>query len=49
VYSDEDLLRYITNVYAVLLTRGVRGTYVYVCDPLVRDHLAAQLGTIGYS
>lgn len=29
-YSDEDLLRYICNVYAVLMTRGIRGTFVYV-------------------
>jgi DUF2075 family protein len=39
VYSDDDLLWYIQNVYAVLLTRGIRGTYVYVHDPALRDHL----------
>ncbi|UYN84442.1 MAG: DUF2075 domain-containing protein [Microcella sp.] len=38
-YSDEDLLRYVCNVYAVLLTRGIRGTYVYVCDPTFRWRL----------
>lgn len=38
-YSDEDILRYVTNVYAVLLTRGIRGTYVYVCDPALRERL----------
>lgn len=38
-YTDEDLLRYITNIYGVLLTRGIRGTFVYVCDPDLRDHL----------
>lgn len=38
-YSDDDLLRYIANVYSVLLTRGIRGTYVYVCDKDLRDHL----------
>ncbi|MSZ89808.1 MAG: DUF2075 domain-containing protein [Actinobacteria bacterium] len=38
-YSDEDLLRYITNIYGVLLTRGIRGTYVHVCDPELRRHL----------
>lgn len=40
-YSDEDLLRYICNVYAVLMTRGVRGTYLYVCDPSLRSRLGA--------
>ena len=38
-YSDDDLLRYITNVYAVLLTRGIMGTYVYVCDVPLREYL----------
>jgi DUF2075 family protein len=40
-YSDEDLLGYIRNIYAVLMTRGVRGTYVYVCDTALREHLAS--------
>lgn len=39
VYTDDDLLRYITNIYAVLMTRGIRGTYVYVCDPPLREYL----------
>jgi DUF2075 family protein/DNA replication protein DnaC len=38
-YSDDDLLQFITNIYAVLLTRGIRGTYVYVCDPNLRKYL----------
>lgn len=38
-YSDEDLLRFITNIYSVLLTRGIKGTYVYACDPSLREHL----------
>ncbi|MCJ1689086.1 DUF2075 domain-containing protein [Rathayibacter sp. VKM Ac-2927] len=39
-YSDEDLLAYVRNIYTVLLTRGIRGTYVYVCDEALRAHLA---------
>ena len=39
VYSDTDLERYIKNIYAVLLTRGIRGTFVYVCDPALREYL----------
>ena len=38
-YDDDDLLGYIRNIYAVLLTRGIRGTYVYVCDRDLREHL----------
>lgn len=38
-YTDEDLLRFISNIYAVLLTRGILGTYVHVCDPALREYL----------
>jgi DUF2075 family protein len=38
-YTDDDLLRFVSNIYAVLLTRGIRGTYVYVCDPALRSYL----------
>ncbi|WP_413250217.1 DNA/RNA helicase domain-containing protein [Sinomonas flava] len=40
VYSDEQLLEYIVNIYGVLLTRGMLGTYVYVCDPTLRAYLS---------
>jgi len=39
--SDDDLLRFITQIYAVLMTRGIRGTYVYACDPGLREYLKA--------
>jgi DUF2075 family protein len=38
-YSDEDLLKYVKQIYRVLLTRGIYGTYIYVCDPDLRKHL----------
>jgi uncharacterized protein len=38
-YSNDDLLRFITQIYAVLMTRGIRGTYVYACDPALREYL----------
>lgn len=38
-YDDEDLLRYVTNIYKVLLTRAIKGTYVYVADPALRNYL----------
>ena len=40
-YSDDDLLRFITQIYAVLMTRGIRGTYVYACDAGMREYLKA--------
>jgi DUF2075 family protein len=39
-YTDDDLLAFIANIYAVLLTRGMRGTYLYVCDPALRLYLS---------
>lgn len=36
-YTDADLLRFVQNVYGVLMTRGIRGTFVYVCDPVLRE------------
>ena len=38
-YTDDDILQFVKNIYAVLLTRGVLGTYVYVCDPSLREYL----------
>jgi DUF2075 family protein len=38
-YADDDLLQFVTNIYSVLLTRGMLGTFVYVCDPQLRSHL----------
>ena len=37
--SNEDILEYLKNVYAVLMTRGIEGTYVYVCDEGLRRYL----------
>jgi DUF2075 family protein len=45
VYTDADIERYVKNIYAVLLTRGMRGTYVYVCDEALREHLRAFIPT----
>jgi DUF2075 family protein len=39
-YSDEDILQFVVNIYRVLMTRGIRGTYVYVVDPALRNHLS---------
>jgi uncharacterized protein len=39
-YTDEDLLNYVVNIYRVLLTRGIKGTFVYVCDPALRSYLS---------
>ena len=43
--SDEELLKYITNIYYVLLTRGIRGTYLYVCDSDLQEYLSQYILT----
>ncbi|MGW4929691.1 DNA/RNA helicase domain-containing protein [Agromyces sp. NPDC004153] len=42
-YDDADLLQFVVNIYAVLLTRGMRGTFVYACDPDLRAYLQRLL------
>lgn len=37
-YSDQDILEYVRNIYSVLLSRGIRGTFIYVCDELLREY-----------
>ena len=37
--TENKLLEYVKNVYYVLMTRGIRGTYLYVCDRHLRTYL----------
>jgi DUF2075 family protein len=39
----DELLEYIKNIYYVLLTRGIKGTYLYVCDDALRDYLSKYI------
>lgn len=38
-FTDDDILVLVERIYAVLLTRGMLGTYAYVVDPALREHL----------
>ncbi|WP_210602535.1 DUF2075 domain-containing protein [Brevibacterium oceani] len=38
-YTDEDLLSYVKNIYNVLLTRAIRGTYLFSADPYMQKYL----------
>lgn len=46
-YSDDDLREYVINVYNILLTRGVRGTLLYVVDPGLREQFARWFPGLG--
>lgn len=37
--DNEYLLQYILNIYAILCTRGIYGTYIYACDSGLREYL----------
>lgn len=44
--DDEDLQAVVINAYYVLLTRGMRGTYIYVCDHEVKRYFQRFIPTI---
>ena len=37
--TDDELLNYILNIYRVMCTRGMLGTYLYVCDDGLKSYL----------
>lgn len=37
--TDDEIKKYVLNTYAVFLTRGIYGTYLYVCDEALREYL----------
>lgn len=37
--TDEELLEYLLNIYSIMCTRGILGTYIYVCDGKLRNYL----------
>ncbi len=36
--DERRLTEYIKNIYYVLMTRGIKGTYIYVCDDELRKY-----------
>ena len=40
VTGDEEALKeHILNIYYTMLTRGIKGTYVFACDDGMREYL----------
>ena len=44
--DDKELEEFIKNIYYVLMTRGIKGTYLYVCDEALREYLAQYVDVI---
>ncbi|SEM57363.1 hypothetical protein SAMN05216436_105217 [bacterium A37T11] len=40
VKNPEQLKAYILHIYKTLMLRGIRGTYLYICDEALRDYVA---------
>lgn len=43
IKNKEELKRYILNIYKVLLTRGILGTYIYICDKGLKKYFFDNL------
>lgn len=39
IKNQSDLKKYILNIYRTLLTRGIRGVYIYACNPNMKTYL----------
>ena len=37
--DPEQLRNYLINIYLTLMTRGIKGTYIYVCDDALRKYM----------
>ena len=38
--TPEQLKEYILNIYKTMMLRGIKGTYLYACDPNLREYLS---------
>lgn len=43
ITDPEELKNFILNIYKTILLRGIRGTYIYVCDKNLRDFFAQYI------
>ena len=43
IASPEELKVFILNIYKTIMLRGIRGTYVYVCDKNLREYFAKHI------
>lgn len=45
VTDEDELKKYILNIYKTILTRGIRGTYIYICDEELRNYFKRYIKT----
>ena len=45
IEDPEELKNYIINIYKTILLRGIKGTYIYVCDKNLREYFSEHIKT----
>ncbi|PRR82006.1 DUF2075 domain-containing protein [Clostridium vincentii] len=45
ISDPEELKNYILNIYKTILTRGIRGTYIYICDSELKEYFKNYIAT----
>lgn len=45
IHDLEELEQYVKNIYKTILTRGIRGTFVYVCEERLREFFNNVIGS----
>lgn len=43
IKDPNELKEFIINIYKTILLRGIKGTYIYVCDPNLRDYFKEHI------
>lgn len=43
--SEDELKKYIINIYKTIMYRGIKGTYIYACNPNMRAYLKRNIRT----
>lgn len=39
IKTEEELKQFVINIYKTMMLRGIKGTYVYACDPNLQEYL----------
>lgn len=47
IKNPEELREYILNIYKTILYRGIKGCYIYVCDPRLRAYFVKRFKELG--
>jgi len=46
IQSEDELKQFVINIYKTMMLRGIKGTYLYACDPNLQEYLKKFVPTI---